>query len=114
MGITIYPGGTYFSYLGFEEFRKRAAEAEGITLDRMEGYTDLYPIRWSTVKTPLRVFLAIPDAQGEMSPTACSIARPRLKEIVEAFSEGPMKEAGIGLLEGMAQAIEAGRPLNWE
>lgn len=119
-----------FSYGGFNQFRTRVAAAEGIDLNKMEGYFSPEgpylasgrapdrPIPWDVYDTPLTPFLNHSDCDGNMTYEECQQVAPRLKAICEGWADalpmygGGWKEKGLTLAELML-AVPEGQTLEF-
>ncbi|MFG2833019.1 hypothetical protein ACGFWI_37135 [Streptomyces sp. NPDC048434] len=93
MGLVLFPGDddtgspdVSWSYTSFGVFRQWLAQAEGFTLDDMDGFGGQRP--WSDVSTRLRPLLDHPDDAGpDLTPTQCAAMLPRLQEIGDRRQE---------------------------
>ncbi|MFS8202270.1 hypothetical protein ACLVWQ_26725 [Streptomyces sp. CWNU-52B] len=93
MGLILFPGDgdtaspdVAWSYTGFDAFRRRLAQAEGVVLDKMRGFGGERP--WSDVSTSLEPFLDRPDdGGGELSPAEWTAILPRLEAITGEWQE---------------------------
>jgi len=94
VGLTLFPGDgdvsspdVAWSYCGFDEFRRRLAQAEGFVLSEMLSFGG--ERSWRDVSIALAPLLNRPDdGGGELSPTECAAILPRLEEIVEQWQDG--------------------------
>lgn len=48
---------------------------------------------WEDIDTPLQPLLHHSDCHGSLTPEECAQVEPRLREIVEGWTEGPSREA---------------------
>lgn len=161
MGLAITLNGetvAQWSYSGFYGFRKRLADAAGIDLTKMFGYYSFdvekakaagwqefrrlameegstEKVSWSTISDPIATFLAHSDCEGKLSPKACAIIFPRLRELMKDWPKmvtiHPTKEwtdqgydkemtfpdhdkaQGESLADGMEEAVKVGKPLEY-
>ncbi len=120
MGLDIRPGGAHWAYSGFLNFRRRLAEAEGLQLEDMEGFTTL-PHRgnggpgkpWYNADgepvTPLAPLIYHSDCDGYLTSYECETVLPRLKEIVESWEDGDYDKEHAGyLIAGMLHSAKHG------
>ncbi|MDQ0983112.1 hypothetical protein [Streptomyces sp. V2I9] len=95
MGLTLFPGDgdvnspdVQWSYVRFNAFRERLAQAEGFSLPEMWGFGGDRP--WSDLSTTLEPLLDHPDVGGDDLPaTACAAMLPRLQTIIGGWLEEP-------------------------
>lgn len=85
-----------WSYLGFNQFRRRLASHIGIELDSMYGFGGEGD--WASVASPLRHLLDHADDRGELTPAQAAELAPALREA----------------LEEIGQRIEPGYEVAWE
>jgi len=79
----------HWSYGGFHRFRALLAAEDGIDLEAMEGFTEMFDLRktappgrpWQEAGTTLTPLLNHSDCDGELTPDECTRILPRLKEI---------------------------------
>ncbi len=127
--------GAHWSYSGFGRFRQRLASEIGIVLKDMNGFGGLTP--WKTIKDPLTKLLHHSDCDGSLSPRACAVIAPRLREIIERWPETETikvnsefreqfpaypeemvladydKQQARLLIAGMERAVEINKPLKF-
>jgi len=89
MGLRFSHADAYFSFTTFHEFRRRLAQLAGINLEEMQGYTDPPEAGkpWSEVDDPIVYLLDHSDCDGEISPEECEELAPRLRELLDKWSD---------------------------
>jgi hypothetical protein len=109
MGIGFSHCDASWSYSGFNSFRQRLAKEIGIrdlglwwNLGGIDGKREDY-------NDPIELLLDHSNCEGVLSPEECRVIAPRLREVVEAWSEeihkgGYDKQMAIRLADGMEKA----------
>lgn len=127
MGIDI--GDAHWGYGGFMRFRKHLAREIGVNLDSMAGYAgwgwqesreaQQNAISWSTVEDPIVPLLDHSDCDGDLSVEECRTIVPRLRELVDGWSEDPElnesfdKRQALLLADSMDQCGREGQRLEF-
>lgn len=113
MGLDFSHGDVSFAYSGFNRFRTRLAKDIGIDLNSMVGFRGDIP--WEQApRDPLLPLLNHSDCDGELTPEECKSIAPRLREIVNRWTDDPIdRTRGLQLADAMDEAAAAGEPLEF-
>jgi len=123
MGLDFSEGDAHWSYSGFMRFRRHLAKEIGIHLDAMEGFGfDESPrtlIKWDRVHDPIVPLLDHSDCDGDLSVEECRTIAPRLRELVQGWSDDPDlresfdKQQALKLADAMDICGREGRRLEF-
>jgi hypothetical protein len=107
MGLGFSHCDAHWSYTGFHRFRCRVAEATGIKLYEMNGFTG--DKSWAEIESPLVALLNHSDWEGELSSSQCALMIEPLKKILFPRSEDDRLDeqvwkAGIAALAAAEEA----------
>jgi hypothetical protein len=89
MGISFSHCEATWSYTGFHDFRDRIMwQVFGAPLDSMRGHGGEFP--WESLPDdPIKILLDHSDCDGHFSPEDCTRLAPRLKEIIQKWTDDP-------------------------
>ena len=120
MGLDFDRANAHWGYMAFHRFRQRLAAAEGLDLNRMEGFGGMLPdtghplISWNEVDTTLTPFLHHSDCDGYLTVRQMRQIIPRMKEIISGWPEDDRDRIQAEhLIEGMEDCIATRRRLNF-
>ena len=143
MGLDFSHGGAHWSYSGFMAFRKRLAREIGVDLECMAGFAppeslidmsakdwdllgfgikpERFNMSWNGVNDTLVPLLNHSDCDGSLSADECCTIAPRLREIVQRWTDDPEQDQGeaydkrqaLLLADGMEQCAREGRALEF-
>lgn len=113
-----------WAYSGFNRFRERLAEAVGIKLREMQGFTphnlkdqereewDRNSTKWDSVKHPLKIFLNHSDCDGQLSALRCAKMAPEIEKIIKTWDVHDYdRTMGEVLAKNMRRCAKLGVPL---
>lgn len=105
-----------FSYSGFSHFRHLLARLVHINLDEMAGFAkqdgESWPLHGDPKWDAIHLLLNHSDCDGDLSPEACELIAPRLKELSSQLGmtevEAWYRKQGERLAQSMRRCAEQG------
>jgi len=141
MGLDFSHGDAHWSYGGFMWFRKRLAKEIGVNIDEMVGFAPSpylaeisaedwatlgfgskptrFNTSWDEVNDAIVPLLRHSDCDGDLSVEECRAIAPRLRELVQGWSDDPEldeafdKKQALLLADGLEQCVRQGQRLEF-